>query len=97
MINGLEFDGCDGPVAADAVSVLNKTVVGNSQSTLDALTRNTGKLTRTNPTTGVYEISSQDGCGKSGQYTVTWSVTRISWLPALEPSRAGRLAICVLT
>jgi hypothetical protein len=80
-INALEFGGCDGPVAVDALTVLNKTVVGNSQSTIESLTHSTGKVTGTRPTTGVYEIASQDGCGKSGQYNVAWAVTRTSWLP----------------
>jgi|SRR5580765_8514427 len=81
-INELEFGGCDGPVAVDAVSVLNKTIAGNNQSTLDALTRNTGRLTKTWPADGgVYEVESQDGCGKSSRYKITWSVTRTSWLP----------------
>jgi hypothetical protein len=82
-INALEFGGCDGLVAADAVSMLNRTVAGNTQSTLDAKTRNTGKVTGTRPESGVFEIKSQDGCGQSGQYTVTWLVTRTSWLPPL--------------
>jgi hypothetical protein len=80
-INALEFGGCDGPVAVDAVSVPNKTIVGNSQSTIESRTHSTGRLTGTGPTTGgVYEIDSQDGCGKSGQYKVSWAVTRTSWL-----------------
>ena len=80
-INAMQFGGCDGPTAVDAVSVLNKAVAGANQNTLDALTRDTGKLTRIRPETGIYEIDSQDGCGKSGQYKVTWTVNRISWLP----------------
>jgi hypothetical protein len=75
-LNDMQFGGCDGPVAADGHVILNKTISGASGSTLDARTRSTGRFTETS---GTYEIESQDGCGKSPRYDVTWSIIRTSW------------------
>lgn len=81
-INTIQAGGCDGPVAVDLVSVLNKVVAGQNDSTLDASTRAFGQWRMRSRVFD--DIKSQDGCGKNSKYQVAWSITRSSWAPPLE-------------
>ena len=84
-INDAIYGGCDGPMASEVVILLNRTLEGQSASTLEARTRSTGQYSQTDGknsgTTGQFEIDSQAGCGESGNYDVTWTVFRTSWQP----------------
>jgi hypothetical protein len=75
-LNDLQWGGCDGPVAADTVVVLNKTLSGQVQSTLAARTEASGRFRQPSQ---IHETDSQDGCGGSPKYRVTWEIVRTSW------------------
>lgn len=84
-INGLAWAGCDGPVAVDARSAVNKSVERHFESTLLVRTEATGYWEQQEPSIGdfadrsYYEYASQDGCGRSSKYQVVWRITRTSW------------------
>jgi hypothetical protein len=82
-LHASEFAGCDGYMAVDKISILNRTVPDNPDKTLDAFTRDTG-VYRPIPTT-VYEGGEyQDGntaCGAGGKYKVAYAIYRTSWRP----------------
>ena len=75
-LHELQWGGCDGPVANDVATVLNRTISNQYQSTLDAHTKDSGVWRQTSP---IYEIESQDGCGKSSKYKIGWAIYRTSW------------------
>ena len=77
-LNEIQWGGCDGPVAIGAHMILNQTVVGQSQSTLEVRTRESGRFGETSGPYGE-NIVSQRGCGKSPRYKVSWAVVRTSW------------------
>jgi hypothetical protein len=76
QLNALIVANCDGPVAADTVVYLNRTLSGEVQSTLPARTEPSGRFRQTSQ---IQEIKSQDGCGGSPKYRVTWEIVRSSW------------------
>jgi len=80
-LNALQFSGCDGPVFVGAGVLRNQTLPGGENATLDALTRATGRYRKTQHAEDFDEITSQDGCGRSPRYDVTYSVVRTSWQP----------------
>lgn len=77
-LNDLQWGGCDGPVAAGEVVMLNRTLAGQSQSNLVARTDANGQYSQTSD---IHEITSQDGCGNSSKYRVRWVALRTSWMP----------------
>ena len=84
-INGIQFGGCDGPVAVDMITALNRAIAGNVAATIDARTGANGIWSAKGPRDlDFYEIESQDGCGRSGRYRVQWTIRRISWLPPVD-------------
>jgi hypothetical protein len=79
QFHSVAFASCDGVVATDIVVVRNKTIAEAAQSTLDALTRRTGKYSAAPP----YIYRNTDGdarCDRRGAaYTARFTVTRTSW------------------
>lgn len=75
------FAGCDGLMAVDARTLVNRTVPDNPDETLDKRTITTGEY-RPGPSQ-VYEGGEYaDGntrCGAGGEYRVTYVVHRTSW------------------
>jgi len=80
-LNALQFGGCDGPVLVGAAALRNQALPGGEASTLDAVTKGTGRYTNTQHSEDYDEINSQDGCGKSPRYDVTYSIVRTTWQP----------------
>jgi hypothetical protein len=70
---------CDGQVAADAVVISNKALAGQTQFTLDALTRGSGTFAATAPQ--IYRnIDGDLRCDRrGGAYKVSYLITRTSW------------------
>jgi hypothetical protein len=80
-INALQFGGCDGPVALDGVSFLNKSpTVATVNQTLEMRTWANGRVVGSRS----FEIDSQDGCGRSPRYGVRFSVVRTSWRSGMQ-------------
>lgn len=77
-INGLGWNGCDGPLAVDLAGISDQgaSALPPDRYNLRPQTNATGKLAQH---MGPYEFKSQAGCGPSPQYAVEFSVVRTSW------------------
>ena len=75
-LNAMITPDCDGPTFVGQKVFLNKNISPSSPVTLEAATRATGVLQIPDPT---QTIKSQQYCGRSSEYSVSWSVHRDSW------------------
>ncbi len=77
-INGLGWNGCDGPLAVDLANVIDQgaSAFPPDRNNLRPQTNAIGKLVQRR---GPYEFKSQAGCGPSPQYSLEFSVVRTSW------------------